>query len=332
MGAIKVAMVGGVPPLLGGGGLERQIEHTANALNARGHDARPVTGFDGNESVDLVHAFGCGADVWQQLQHWRRNRVPLIGSPVIVCSPGRAERSLLLGARLGSMIPNVSSMVRDVTRAPDHVIAITDYERSVVRKLAGPSKPVTVIANGVDVAQPADTNPVDSEPPYVAMLGTVTERKGQAAALEALGSSVRFVVVGGFEGTAAERSEWKQLVARSGAVWTDEVADRTTVARILRDAKALLLFSSAEVQSLAVLEALAQGTPVVASDLPSHRELAEKFPGWLVPVRRLSDAGVALEQLIAAAPTGPTPQLESWANIGAQIESVYAEVLASTSS
>lgn len=332
MGAIRVAMVGGVPPLLGGGGLERQMARTASALNARGHDARPVASFAADDQVDLVHAFGCGADVWQQLQHWRRNRVPLVGSPVIVCSPGRAERSLMLGAKLGAVVPNVSSMVRDVVRAPDHVIAITEYERSVVRKLAGDAKPLTIVENGVDVDVPAVESPVDDRAPYVLMLGTVSARKGQAAALDALGSSVRFVIVGGFEGSPEELREWEAAVSRSDAVWTGEIAEPTTVARILADAQALLLFSSAEVQSLAVLEALAQGTPVVASDLPSHRELAERFPGWLVTVRKLTEAAQALEQLASAPPARPAPQLASWDDIGAKIESVYAEVLARTSS
>ena len=41
----------------------------------------------------------------------------------------------------------------------------------------------------------------------------------------------------------------------------------------------LVHVSRAEVQSLAVIETLAQGTPVVLSDIPSHRELAAALPG-----------------------------------------------------
>lgn len=332
MAVFRVAMVGGVPPLLGGGGLERQLDQTARALVARGHDARPVADFRADEAVDIVHSFGCGADVWQQLQHWRRNRVPLVSSPVIVCSPGRAERSLLIGVKLGAVVPNVNSMVRDIVKLSDQAIAITAYERSLIEKLAGAGKPVSIIENGVDRVEPSSTSPIDTSRPYVLMLGTVSPRKGQLAALETLGDKFHFVIVGGHEGSAAEQQRWESIVAAKNATWTGEISDSATVARIVSDAVALLLFSSAEVQSLAVLEALAQGTPVVASDLPSHRELAARWPGWLAPVKNLNEAGTELARLTEARPTGTPPTPSTWADAAAQIEDVYAAVLPSTSS
>lgn len=325
-------MVGGVPPLLGGGGLERQLARTSRALNERGHDARPVAAFTADDQVDIIHAFGSGADVWQQLQHWRRNRMPLVSSPVIVCSPGRAERSLLIGAKLGAVVPNVNSMVRDIVRMSDRAIAITEYERSLIAKLADREKPVSIVENGVDRIEPSPTTPVELGDPYVVMLGTVNARKGQLEALRVLGDKFRFVIVGGHEGSAAERREWESTVAAKNAFWTGEVGDSATVARVVSDAAAMLLFSSAEVQSLAVLEALAQGTPVVASDLPSHRELADRWPGWMTAVGSLESAGAELSKLVDATPAGDPPTPTAWSDVAAQIERVYVELLPSTSS
>lgn len=331
MSGLRVALLGGAPPPLGGGGLERQMEWTASALRARGHEVTKAQLMPGDAEFDIVHAFSSGADVWQNLEHWRKHPAPLVSSPVIVCGPGLAERKLRLGARFGALIPNVNSMVRDILTRADHVIALTDYERRVVGKLA-PGSEITVIGNGVERVDAAPENPASAERPYVLMLGSISARKGQAAALRKLGSEFQFVVVGGVEGGDAERRDWDDAVKSSGARWLGEIFDQDVVRSLLDDAAALLLFSSAEVQSLAVLEALAYGTPVVASDLPSHLELAQRWPGWVSPVRNLNEAGPALKTLIDSPPSTPQPEIPTWAQIAEQVEAVYERLLASSSS
>lgn len=331
MDPLRIGLLGGVPPFLGGGGLERQMRQTAKHLRARGHSVDHVFELEADSKIDLVHMFGNGADNWQLLEHWRRNRVPLVVSPIVVASPGRAERTLAVGKQLGKLIPNVSSMTCDVLRSADHVIALTGYERDLVRKLVG-EKPTTVIDNGVNHVEPAASSPLASGDPFVLMLGSVSERKGQAQVLEQLEGQFRFAVVGGFEGDDSERADWESLVARTGVEWTDEIRDPAVVSRIVQDSAALLLFSSAEVQSLAVLEALAHGTPVVASDLPSHKELAERWPGWLAPVGNIADAAPALRRAIDSPPQGALPDVPTWDDVAEQIEGVYTRVLASTSS
>jgi glycosyltransferase involved in cell wall biosynthesis len=68
--------------------------------------------------------------------------------------------------------------------------------------------------------------------------------------------------------------------------------------RLIAHARALLMPSSAEGFGLPIIEALAVGTPVLASDLPPHREVGGNRalyldptdePGWLREVGRLAD-------------------------------------------
>jgi glycosyltransferase involved in cell wall biosynthesis len=304
------------------------MDSTAAALRGRGLGVEHARRMAADDPFDLVHAIGNGADIWQNLEHWRKNPAPLVVSPVIVCSPGTTELKLRLGARLGR-IPNVNSMTRDILRRADSVIALTGYERDLVRKLAGRDTKVTVIDNGVDRVTPAAENPVPAGDPYVLMLGSISERKGQARTLQALGNKYRFVVVGGIEGNGAERDRWQAAVDASRAEWLGEIHDPAVVARILIDAGALVLFSRAEVQSLAVLEALAYGTPVVASDIPSHVEMDSRWPGWVKPVADLDVADEALNGLLSSPPAGPAPDVSTWDEVAARVEGVYRELLPS---
>jgi glycosyltransferase involved in cell wall biosynthesis len=74
---------------------------------------------------------------------------------------------------------------------------------------------------------------------------------------------------------------------------------------LIAHAKALLMPSFAEGFGLPIIEALAVGTPVIASDLPAHREIAGNLaiyrdptdcPGWLADVCMFADgSGSALE-------------------------------------
>ena len=322
-----IALAGGVAPSLGGGGLELQIERTGEALAAAGAEVFHVDREAVPRPFDVLHAFGSEPDVWQALHHWRRNPAPLVVSPVIVAAPGFEERLVRLAARV-PLASLAQRMRGEVVRRADLAVALTEAEADLLRRLG--ARRVEVVPNGVTPAPPGDDaglEGLDLPDRFVLLLGTVSARKRQADTVDALaGAPERVVVAGGFDGTEAERQAFAARVEAAGGVWVGEVAP--AVARsLLRRARALVHLSSAEGQSLAVVEALAEGTPVVASPLPANRELAARHPAWLRLVDAPQDVAAALAALPADAP-GPPPAIPTWGDVASRLLGLYAELLA----
>jgi glycosyltransferase involved in cell wall biosynthesis len=326
-----VGILGGVPALLGGGGLEIQAARTADALRERGHDVRHAQSADAGWSPDVLHVFGHTADVGHFLHHWRRHPARLVVSPVVVVPPAREWR-LKLGTRLP--IPAFEPRVlRALVERADGLIALTEWEADLLREVGrGHAAPVTVIGNGVDrLAELPDraqlAGELGAELPdrYAIVVGAVSERKRQAAIARALAGSIPLVVVGGWDGPEHGRESFARLVAATGGAWLGELSDRSTVLGLVARADALVHLSDAEGQSLAVLEGLALGTPCVLSDLPQQRELARRWPANVAIVER--------DEQLAGALTGLSPErrpveppVPSWDEVAAAVEEVYAGI------
>ena len=157
---MRIGLLGGVPAAIGGGGLEVQIASTAAALARRGHDIVQVEGARADAGWDVLHAIGAEAGAQWALRHWTRNRSALVVSPVIVVSPGWQERLTVVTSRLPVASETARGRRRLLQRA-DAVVAITEYERDVIRRITGGSVTAAVIPNGVDPVEPADRSPVD---------------------------------------------------------------------------------------------------------------------------------------------------------------------------
>ncbi|NTX37724.1 glycosyltransferase [Myxococcus sp. CA033] len=115
--------------------------------------------------------------------------------------------------------------------------------------------------------------------PYLLHVGSAIPRKrldvlfDVFAALRARHPDLRLVQQGG-----ALNSAQREHVARLGigdALFQPPFQQRSTLAGLYRNAKAVLITSEAEGFGLPLIEALACGVPVVASDLPVLREVGE---------------------------------------------------------
>jgi glycosyltransferase involved in cell wall biosynthesis len=322
---LRVAILGGIPSSLGGGGLELQIGRTRAALAARGHEVFHVAQEPEVRPFDVLHAFSTEPDVWHVLGHWRRNAAPLVVSPVCVIPSGVVE----LRQRLASRIPVSAFAPRmrvEILRRADAIVAVTEKERRLTRALAGRLPRVEVIGNGVDHLPERDLADTPLPDEYVALVGTVSPRKRQLAAIEALGRArIASVVLGGFDGTTQELARFEESVAQSGAVWLGEVSDQRKVQAVVRQARALVHPSVAEGQSQAVLEALAAGTPAVVSALPSNLELAALYPDHIHIARSVADMPAMLSRIRRPARPAPVP---TWDDIAEQMELLYRSLLA----
>jgi glycosyltransferase involved in cell wall biosynthesis len=323
---LRIALLGGVPPSLGGGGLELQLRRTSAALERIGHEVFHVAREPSIRPFDVLHVFSSGPDVHFALEHWRRNPAPLVVTSVIVVAQGTPE----LRQRVGSRLPIPAfgpRMRREILRRADAVVAASEYEAELVRDFAGRGVgQVIVIGNGAD---PVAAVPVPDGLPtgYAALVGTVSARKRQAETVAALAAhGLTAVVAGGFDGGADERARFEERVAAAGGRWLGELDEPSTRA-VMREARALVHLSSAEAQSLAIIEALAEGTPVVVSPLPVNRELVALYGDRVRLCERPEDVGAILAGLQAPG-SGRRPAPPTWDDVASQLVDVYRTVCA----
>ena len=323
-GSLRIAVVGGVPAPLGGGGLETQARSTVAALQRRGHEVFHVEREPAARPFDVLHAIGADIGVGHALLNWRRNPAPLVLSPVIVVKPGVWEwRQWMMGHL---PIPLFGPHVRhQLVRMANLVVAQTDHEAHLIRTWSLPARPeIIVIPNGVEPL-PAREPPPGLPAGYVLLLGAISRRKRQQQTLAELGrSGIPAVVAGGFEGSSRERARFEATVQEAQGLWLGEVNDRETVAGLLRGARALVHLSSAEGQSLAVIESLSVGTPALISPLPANRELAARYPDLV----RLVSSAEAIPQALAELPDHRRPAaVATWEEVASRLERQYRNLV-----
>jgi glycosyltransferase involved in cell wall biosynthesis len=325
---LTIGFVGGVPDVLGGGGLELQMARTADALARLGHEVVRVECVEADKRLDVVHAFHAEPLVWGWRPHWNRNRCPLVVSPVLPIQPGRDEWRLRVSSRVPLLV-TTARMRREVIRDADAVVALTEWERQITERIfaARPGR-TTVIGNGVSAVEASESLPERvPEEPFLLMVGGISRRKQQVAVARELAHTVPLVVVGGIVGERAERERLEADLRATDAIWLGEIRDERLVRGLQRAAAALVLLSVAEAQPLVLLEALHVGTPVVASDLPAHRELQAAYPGWIELVRDAREVPAAWKTL-AARPRAAAPELPTWDVVAARLSEIYERVLA----
>lgn len=205
--------------------------------------------------------------------------------------------------------------MRELLRAASGVVANSACTLEAVRSFArdsGLPMPPAVAAPLAPAPWPA---PVDGPPPlgqpYFVMLGTIEPRKNHLLLLQVwrelaaqAGTAVPHLVVIGRRGWECEAAV--DLLERCeplrGCVHEIGDCDDATLARWLRHARALLFPSFAEGYGLPLVEALAAGTPVVASRLPVFEEVAGAVPDYLHPLDGPAWAQAVRDYAEAASP------------------------------
>ena len=170
------------------------------------------------------------------------------------------------------------------------IVAVSPSVRSNLLRVGARSERVSVVANGVDLDRfhPRPLGAPPGNPPLIAFVGRLIEVKGPDVMLAALlrlhADGVPFRAVYFGDGPMRARLESTVRAAGAPVAFAGHVDDLETQ---LPRADILLRPSLTEGMPLAVLEAMASGVCVVATDVGGNRDLVEhNRNGVLVPPRR----------------------------------------------
>jgi len=179
--------------------------------------------------------------------------------------------------------------------------AVSEDALDTARKALGGE--YELLFNGIDIPRFAKADPWPTEGPTILFVGRHEPRKGLAVLIDALaqlGPDVRLWVAGDGPQTARLRN---RTVADRRVQWLGRIDD-DELARRIRGAD-LLCAPSLHGESFGVvlLEGMAAGTPVVASDLPGYRNVAR--PGVDACLVRPADSealAAAIREVLVGGP------------------------------
>jgi glycosyltransferase involved in cell wall biosynthesis len=201
------------------------------------------------------------------------------------------------------------ALIRRAADAADAVITVSDGLRRALAALGVADDNVTVLRNGVDVAEfhPCDPAPVRARlgisGPALLSVGALIARKGHDLTIAALTHLPGWQLL--IAGEGPERAALGALAARLG------VAARVRLLGEIPHAELPPLYCAADISVLSssregwanvLLESMACGTPVVASPIAGNDEVVRERSAGLIADARTPEAIAASVRDLAAAP------------------------------
>jgi glycosyltransferase involved in cell wall biosynthesis len=182
--------------------------------------------------------------------------------------------------------PHQRALTRLVARAVDEVVAVTDRQVPPLEALGYPKRRIAVVPNGVfarDVEGVRSSPELDGGGFSVLCVAGLRPEKRVDLFIDAVGAARRDnpAVRGYVAGEGRERERLQPLAERNGV---SLLGARRDILELTAAADAMCLPSEAEALPMSILEAMALGRPVVATDVGGTRDLVrDGETGHLVP-------------------------------------------------
>ena len=224
-------------------------------------------------------------------------------------------------------------------------IAVSRPVREQIQSFLGPSHDVRVIPIGVDPATFPPRPGRDTGPPRVLYVGYLTRAKGVDVLLEAAARlararpEIRFLFVGD-DGYRDKRKQAERLRAKARELGLSDRAGfeggkpPEEVARLMRESSVLVLPSRRETFGAVLVEALASGTPVVATRCGGPEDIVTPETGILVPPEDPGALEAGIAQVLdnrarydPAALARYAVERFSWEHVARETVAVYREVM-----
>lgn len=257
-----------------------------------------------------------------------------------------AHRRPILATLQGSDIFRVTShplgawLTRLVLRHCQHISALSQALATAAAAAGVPDSLITVIPNGVDTT--LFKPPSQPREQLILYVGTLIQRKGVNYLLEAMAQvtrrfpSFRLAIVGeGPEESALKQSANQLGIA--GQVTFVGPQSPEQVRQWMQRAMLFVLPSLEEGLGVVLLEALACGTPIVASQVGGIPDVVTPDVGRLVPAARPEALAEAINQLLADQSLWASMSHKAreratgcydWQQIARRFEVIYKEIAA----
>jgi glycosyltransferase involved in cell wall biosynthesis len=227
-----------------------------------------------------------------------------------------------------------ATVPRSARRAA-RVLAVSEKTKRDLIELYGlPGQKIVVTPNGIDPAFSPDGPSLDGDP-YALFVGALQPRKDPQAAIEALAllgdGDLRLVLAGPDKGGRAEAERAASRNGLQGRVDFRGHVPQQELAALYRGAACLVFPSRYEGFGLPVLEAMASGTPVVATTAGAVPEVAGDAAILVAPgdpaalADGVREALAKREQLVAAGLE--RARQFTWVETARRTLAVYRELL-----